>query len=65
MYNLCEKQIHEDSLSAQISLEVRTVGNVYVLFGNTYAKESTHISIKPGSMIEFKGGLDSINLKEN
>lgn len=36
-----------------------------MLLGNTYAEESTLMSTNPGSMIEFKGGLDSINLKEN
>lgn len=28
-------------------------------------KESTNMLIKPSLVIKFKGGLDSINLKEN
>lgn len=49
----------------RVALEARNVGNVYVLLGNTYAEESTHMSIKLGSMIEFNGGLNSIILKDN
>lgn len=39
--------------------------NVYVLFGNIYAEESTDMLTKLGLVIEFKGDLDSISLKEN
>lgn len=52
-------------LGAQVVLEARKVGNIYVLFGNTYVEESTHMLTKRGSVIEFKASLDSISLKEN
>lgn len=52
-------------LGAPVALKARKVENIYVLLGNTYAKKSAHMSTKLGSVIEFKGGLDSISLKEN
>lgn len=65
MYNLCEKQIYEDCLGCLGCFGTKKVENVYVLLENTYAKESTEMLTKSGSVIEFKGSFDSISLKEN